>query len=100
MEKSIEEQITEIFLKSKNYFENREWHCWIDKYKDFNLAFEESWNFTVFEKKIPQGKANMEPFYRWLSERIELCLNLHRTESNEYLKTLHLERIKTGDKNG
>ena len=89
----VNEQILDIFNKDRSYFELVEWTSFHNKYDDQELCFKDKlWNFPVTDLSdgtLTDNNAERKkfvPFYSWLGERIELCLNLNRGKTNEILR--------------
>jgi len=96
----VANQVVDIFKNNKDFFEDCEWTAYYNKYNEEVLAFKDGWNFQVsnlsdecLTDNLYINAQKLEPFYTWLGERISLCLNLMRGETNEQLK-LEYEKQK------
>ena len=75
--------------------ENLEYTVINNKHKDFELCFKDNWNYPITNLCDDNicgtwaEKQAMSPYYKWLGERISLCLNINKGKSNEELKQIY-----------
>lgn len=89
----VSQQILDLFNTS-NVFEKVEWVSFPNKYDNQYLSFKDGWNFPVCDlnDETLGSKKEFKQFYRWLGERIALCLNLQQNKSNEDLRREYEQR--------
>ena len=90
-------QALKLFLEDKTYFETVQYKILKDKklqlgIDDFNFSILDLYSDKIEKYNIDIQEVN--EFYKWLGERIELCLNLQKGLTNEQLKLMAAEKIK------
>ena len=89
----VAEQIINLHENNLAYLEKAKWVAYYNKYNQEQLCISDAWNYPVsnlVSKELTDDRAvnaeKLRPFYEWLGERVELCLNIGRGLTNEELK--------------
>ena len=81
--------------KDVETLQNLEYTVINNKHLDFELCFRDKWNYPITnlcDENICgtwAEKEAMAPYFKWLGERISLCLNINKGKSNEELKQIY-----------
>ena len=75
--------------------ENLEYTCIDNKHLGYELCFKGDWYYPVTSLRDENLCATwgetkaMAPYFKWLGERISLCLNINKGKSNEELRQIY-----------
>ena len=75
--------------------QNLEYTVINNKYLDFELCFKDGWNYPITDLCDENTcgtwaeKEAMALYFKWLGERISLCLNINKGKSNEELRQIY-----------